>query len=102
MVFSFVFCKQKTAYEMRISDGSADVCSSDLRIIRFAWHATAVLMLISAATGTWPGTPKGLLAVIGAAWLATGVFNAVYTKGRHIAWPALSAAGLFALIGALS
>src|SRR3546814_10637362 len=27
MVF---FCKQKTAYEMRISDLSSDVCSSDL------------------------------------------------------------------------
>src|SRR3546814_3792783 len=26
----FVFFKQKTAYEMRISDGSSDVCSSDL------------------------------------------------------------------------
>src|SRR3546814_1564940 len=30
MVF-FVFFKQKTAYEMRISDWSSDVCSSDLR-----------------------------------------------------------------------
>src|SRR3546814_7615176 len=32
MVFyvSFVFFKQNTAYEMRISDWSADVCSSDL------------------------------------------------------------------------
>src|SRR3546814_4379713 len=29
MVFLFVF-KQKTAYEMRISDWSSDVCSSDL------------------------------------------------------------------------
>src|SRR3546814_20005055 len=29
-VFFFVFCKQKTAYEMRISDWSSDVCSSDL------------------------------------------------------------------------
>src|SRR3546814_19323497 len=29
--FFFVF-KQKTAYEMRISDWSSDVCSSDLRI----------------------------------------------------------------------
>src|SRR3546814_9236346 len=29
MVFVF-FCKQKTAYEMRISDWSSDVCSSDL------------------------------------------------------------------------
>src|SRR3546814_2382681 len=26
----FFFCKQKTAYEMRISDCSSDVCSSDL------------------------------------------------------------------------
>src|SRR3546814_1834730 len=26
----FVFVKQKTAYEMRISDWSSDVCSSDL------------------------------------------------------------------------
>src|SRR3546814_5497907 len=28
---SFVFFKQKTAYEMRISDWSSDVCSSDLK-----------------------------------------------------------------------
>src|SRR3546814_1280646 len=27
---SFLFFKQKTAYEMRISDWSSDVCSSDL------------------------------------------------------------------------
>src|SRR3546814_5507078 len=30
------FFKQKTAYEMRISDWSSDVCSSDLRIGRQA------------------------------------------------------------------
>src|SRR3546814_11681286 len=29
-VFVFFFFKQKTAYEMRISDWSSDVCSSDL------------------------------------------------------------------------
>src|SRR3546814_3067359 len=29
--FVFVFFKHKTAYEMRISDWSSDVCSSDLR-----------------------------------------------------------------------
>src|SRR3546814_7345635 len=34
MVFVFFF-KQKTAYEMRISDWSSDVCSSDLFL---AWH----------------------------------------------------------------
>src|SRR3546814_10093597 len=30
MVMVFYFFKQKTAYEMRISDWSSDVCSSDL------------------------------------------------------------------------
>src|SRR3546814_10879925 len=30
LVLVFVFFKQKTAYEMRISDWSSDVCSSDL------------------------------------------------------------------------
>src|SRR3546814_4421543 len=32
----FFFFKQKTAYEMRISDWSSDVCSSDLRAMRRA------------------------------------------------------------------
>src|SRR3546814_7387666 len=31
-MFFFFFFKQKTAYEMRISDWSSDVCSSDLPI----------------------------------------------------------------------
>src|SRR3546814_10024659 len=31
MLFLFFFFKQKTAYEMRISDWSSDVCSSDLK-----------------------------------------------------------------------
>src|SRR3546814_7737065 len=31
LVIDFFFFKQKTAYEMRISDWSSDVCSSDLR-----------------------------------------------------------------------
>src|SRR3546814_2438145 len=33
-VFVFFF-KQKTAYEMRISDWSSDVCSSDLQLVAF-------------------------------------------------------------------
>src|SRR3546814_8636989 len=39
MVFDFFFFKQKTAYEMRISDWSSDVCSSDLRGQTFAVRA---------------------------------------------------------------
>src|SRR3546814_9463856 len=35
-IYLFVFFKQKTAYEMRISDWSSDVCSSDLDVERNA------------------------------------------------------------------
>src|SRR3546814_1203592 len=38
MVFVFFFFKQKTAYEMRISDWSSDVCSSDLLGIALEVH----------------------------------------------------------------
>src|SRR3546814_3306542 len=34
MMFFVFFFKQKTAYEMRISDWSSDVCSSDLSMAR--------------------------------------------------------------------
>src|SRR3546814_6364590 len=34
----FFFFKQKTAYEMRISDWSSDVCSSDLEAVGEAAH----------------------------------------------------------------
>src|SRR3546814_9182478 len=46
MLFFFLF-KQKTAYEMRISDWSSDVCSSDLGKIGFeiAAKAGAALLL---------------------------------------------------------
>src|SRR3546814_4209074 len=37
LIFSVFFFKHKTAYEMRISDWSSDVCSSDLlRVLRQA------------------------------------------------------------------
>src|SRR3546814_1402480 len=35
----FFFFKQKTAYEMRISDWSSDVCSSDLRHVGMEFAA---------------------------------------------------------------
>src|SRR3546814_5808333 len=38
----FFFFKQKTAYEMRISDWSSDVCSSDLGTMDTS-HANALL-----------------------------------------------------------
>src|SRR3546814_8903168 len=36
----FFFFKQKTAYEMRISDWSSDVCSSDLRAVDAVFQRT--------------------------------------------------------------
>src|SRR3546814_3791223 len=45
--FIVFFFKQKTAYEMRISDWSSDVCSSDLfknARLRFARNADAVVL----------------------------------------------------------
>src|SRR3546814_3743152 len=39
----FFFFKQKTAYEMRISDWSSDVCSSDLPDVVFADEPTGNL-----------------------------------------------------------
>src|SRR3546814_10742702 len=47
----FFFFKQKTAYELRISDWSSDVCSSDLHILAevicvFAQHPDGVIRRI--------------------------------------------------------
>src|SRR3546814_2204483 len=41
----FFFCKQKTAYEMSISDGSSDVCSSDLEARGMTMHESQSLMI---------------------------------------------------------
>src|SRR3546814_4111959 len=49
------FFKQKTAYEMRISDWSSDVCSSDLRLC-FPKAAFPVELLRNQAVG--PGRKK--------------------------------------------
>src|SRR3546814_5594289 len=50
----FFFFKQKTAYEMRISDWSSDVCSSDLRN---AGHLCA-LLLGPRLSGQTPGAAR--------------------------------------------
>src|SRR3546814_14390824 len=47
MFISFFF-KQKTAYEMRISDWSSDVCSSDLQRLVFPGPRAVVLVLVVA------------------------------------------------------
>src|SRR3546814_11296248 len=52
----FFFVKQKTAYEMRISDWSSDVCSSDLDYTYDATNGEVTRIQLPAATsgGTRP------------------------------------------------
>src|SRR3546814_2347193 len=49
LVFVFFFFKQKTAYEMRISDWSSDVCSSDLPRSFDVWALDQVAALVAEA-----------------------------------------------------
>src|SRR3546814_11714117 len=46
LLLFFFFFKQKTAYEMRISDWSSDVCSSDLRRLPQKRRAAAALFIV--------------------------------------------------------
>src|SRR3546814_8105820 len=45
LVFFFFLFKQKTAYDMRISDWSSDVCSSDLRGLEAAMEGRTTLII---------------------------------------------------------
>src|SRR3546814_19372352 len=44
-VLFFLFFKQKTAYEMRISDWSSDVCSSDLGVVDLVQQGDRLLAI---------------------------------------------------------
>src|SRR3546814_6042609 len=54
-VVVFFFFKQKTAYEMRISDWSSDVCSSDLAGKPVGWNADGDRLVNLQAIGRWRG-----------------------------------------------
>src|SRR3546814_4621729 len=54
----FFFFKQKTAYEMRISDWSSDVCSSDLGIINIS---SVVALAPEVFEGTYSATKAYIL-----------------------------------------
>src|SRR3546814_8842953 len=51
-VILFFFFKQKTAYEMHISDWSSDVCSSDLTAAPWAGLTRDHAMLLRVVVGT--------------------------------------------------
>src|SRR3546814_13296982 len=72
-----LFFKQKTAYELRISDWSSDVCSSDLAMVR----------------GGRNRDPK-----IAANWTISELFGALNKAGLDLADSPVSAAALGGLI----
>src|SRR3546814_15829200 len=75
--FFFFLCKQKTAYEMRISDWSSDVCSSDL--------------VASPRPAAWPGS--GRRARAGIVRLATALSFPERSAARLAAATATAQAG---------
>src|SRR3546814_18162283 len=91
-IFIFFF-KQKTAYEMRISDWSSDVCSSDLVSVwafRRTWNGWIIAwMLPGAALGVAAGwfyadrvNEAQLMAALGAITLAFGLYRLWIEIGR--------------------
>src|SRR3546814_4807227 len=88
--FLFFFFKQKTAYEMRISDWSSDVCSSDLlgtRRVKDVTRADATKLLKDVMAGKTRSSVKtdklrGKSIVRGGAGTASrtlGLFGALLT-----------------------
>src|SRR3546814_11343121 len=78
----FFFCKQKTAYEMRISDWSSDVCSSDLSVFSAIVQAPVVeevakglgvFLIYLAARRSFNGPVDGIVygALVGAGFAFT-------------------------------
>src|SRR3546814_3249260 len=60
----FFFFKQKTAYEMRISDGSSDVCSSDLHVFERAARRFDALVAADCLRGAGNGQVRGRVLVL--------------------------------------
>src|SRR3546814_19428607 len=78
MFVLFFFFKQKTAYEMRISDWSSDVCSSDLPVDHplnvktqaiktwGSWGLTLVILATAIRLGIKERTPFYVLVILAA------------------------------------
>ena len=73
------------------------------QIVRFAWHLTSLLwvgqVLLFVRVANDPSSlDRAVIGGIGVLHLGAGLFDAVFTRGRHIGWPLLAAIGCFALL----
>src|SRR3546814_1200388 len=81
LVSGFFFFKEKTAYEMRISDWSSDVCSSDLLVGQIFVVFAIVIAGVWAAT-QWCAAQLGYQAQLGPAWFMAGDMPVYRQIGR--------------------
>ena len=75
-------------------------------IVPFAWHLTSGIGLVLAAIlFAWAWTPDQArtigLAATGIVFIASGLIDAIGSKGKHIGWAPLTLIGLCALIALL-
>src|SRR3546814_9423848 len=88
----FFFVKHKTTYEMRMSDWSSDVCSSDLQSSASASSpapATILMLVKDAANGAAASTENGTSTPPRSAPRSTkhdsGTFTVFFSRGIHFA-----------------
>ena len=73
------------------------------QVVRLAWHLTSLLwlgqaLLLLRAANNPSSLDRVLAGGIGALHLGAGLFDGIFTRGRHIGWPMLTAIGLFCLL----
>src|SRR3546814_5686359 len=84
------FFKQKTAYEMRISDWSSDVCSSDLRAKRNLLADQPKELLEEVVPFYTEGTKEGIFSTTGGGIEAAKADFDFYTEAGQMEGPASS------------
>ena len=78
----------------------AGVLQNDLarQVLRFAWHFTSALGLVVVwlliGYALYPSTiDPAMIVLIGLILAGSGLIDAIYTRGKHVGWPLLFAAG---------
>ena len=75
-------------------------------IVPFAWHLTSFIGLVVAAIlFAWAWAPDQArsigLTMTGAVFTASGIWDAIGSKGQHVGWPPLTLIGLLSLVALL-
>src|SRR3546814_2939274 len=98
--FCFFFFKQKTAYEMRISDWSSDVCSSDLSASILYVDTPISQLRLNPSKRDWVACFGYLTVSSKSNEMYSTISGPMHvfrdrTKGYHLAWESISNFPLF-------